>query len=113
MNVYILLDRSGSMDALWSEAVGSINDYVAKLDKKDLQYMRDLQINDLPSYKNDKLRKGVEDRNQQWRADSAKAYRAKQDDKLKKMAGGLDIDKEKIKNYMRALYTEAINIEVV
>lgn len=24
-----------------------------------------------------------------------------------------DLDKEKIKNYMRALYTEAVNIEVV
>lgn len=30
-NVYILLDRSGSMDTLWDEAVGSINGYVATL----------------------------------------------------------------------------------
>jgi uncharacterized protein with von Willebrand factor type A (vWA) domain len=31
MNVYILLDRSGSMQALWNEAIGSINAYVSKL----------------------------------------------------------------------------------
>ena len=35
MNVYILLDRSGSMAGLWDEALGSINAYVAKLKKKD------------------------------------------------------------------------------
>jgi hypothetical protein len=35
MNVYILLDRSGSMASLWDEALGSINAYVAKLKKKD------------------------------------------------------------------------------
>jgi uncharacterized protein with von Willebrand factor type A (vWA) domain len=31
MNVYILLDRSGSMSTLWDEAVGSINGYVKTL----------------------------------------------------------------------------------
>lgn len=31
MNVYILLDRSGSMQTLWTEAIGSINGYVSKL----------------------------------------------------------------------------------
>ena len=35
MNVYILLDRSGSMTSLWNEAVGSINAYVSKLKKRD------------------------------------------------------------------------------
>jgi uncharacterized protein with von Willebrand factor type A (vWA) domain len=35
MNVYILLDRSGSMATLWNEAIGSINGYVAKLKKTD------------------------------------------------------------------------------
>lgn len=35
MNVYILLDRSGSMATLWDEAIGSINGYVEKLAKKD------------------------------------------------------------------------------
>lgn len=34
MNVYILLDRSGSMSSLWEEAIGSINAYVNKLDNK-------------------------------------------------------------------------------
>jgi len=70
----------------------------SKLDNKDAQYMRDLQINDLPSYKNDKLRKGVEDKNQQWRSDSAAAYNAKKAEKLKKIAGGMDLDTTKIKN---------------
>lgn len=35
MNVYILLDRSGSMSYLWTEAIGSINSYVSKLDAED------------------------------------------------------------------------------
>ena len=35
MNVYILLDRSGSMSTLWNEAIGSINGYVANLKKTD------------------------------------------------------------------------------
>jgi uncharacterized protein with von Willebrand factor type A (vWA) domain len=35
MNVYILLDRSGSMATLWNEAIGSINGYIEKLKKTD------------------------------------------------------------------------------
>lgn len=35
MNVYLLLDASGSMMTLWNEAVNSINGYVKKLDKND------------------------------------------------------------------------------
>ena len=35
MNVYILLDRSGSMASLWNEAIGSINGYVDGLKKTD------------------------------------------------------------------------------
>ena len=31
MNVYILLDRSGSMSGMWEEALGSINGYVKAL----------------------------------------------------------------------------------
>lgn len=34
MNIYILLDRSGSMDSLWKEAIGSINSYVEALETK-------------------------------------------------------------------------------
>ena len=34
MNVYILLDRSGSMAEMWDEALGSINAYVKALDAK-------------------------------------------------------------------------------
>lgn len=33
-NVYILLDRSGSMESLWNEALGSINGYVEELPGK-------------------------------------------------------------------------------
>lgn len=33
MNVYILLDRSGSMEGQWVEALGSINGYAKKLPK--------------------------------------------------------------------------------
>lgn len=39
MNVYILLDRSGSMQSLWSEALSSINGYVKKLKDKDQIYL--------------------------------------------------------------------------
>ncbi len=35
MNVYILLDRSGSMATLWNEAIGSINGYVENLKMSD------------------------------------------------------------------------------
>lgn len=35
MNVYILLDRSGSMSGLWTEAINSINSYVEGLKKTD------------------------------------------------------------------------------
>ena len=35
MNVYILLDRSGSMASLWDEAIGSINGYVDELKNSD------------------------------------------------------------------------------
>jgi hypothetical protein len=35
MNVYILLDRSGSMASLWNEALGSINSYIEKLKVSD------------------------------------------------------------------------------
>lgn len=35
MNVYILLDRSGSMSNLWDEAIGSINGYVQTLKNSD------------------------------------------------------------------------------
>lgn len=35
MDVYILLDRSGSMQTLWNEAIGSVNGYVEKLDPED------------------------------------------------------------------------------
>lgn len=34
MNIYILLDRSGSMGSLWDEAINSINAYVANLGKR-------------------------------------------------------------------------------
>ena len=35
MNVYILLDRSGSMSSLWEEAIGSVNGYVSNLADPD------------------------------------------------------------------------------
>lgn len=37
MNVYILLDRSGSMTGLWDEAIGSVNGYVSNLEDPDTQ----------------------------------------------------------------------------
>lgn len=34
MNVYMLLDRSGSMESMWKEAINSINAYVSELPAK-------------------------------------------------------------------------------
>jgi hypothetical protein len=31
MNIYVLIDRSGSMASLWSEAIGSVNAYASKV----------------------------------------------------------------------------------
>jgi hypothetical protein len=39
MNVYILLDRSGSMEANWQEATAAIGAYVKKLDADDMIHM--------------------------------------------------------------------------
>jgi hypothetical protein len=39
MNAYILLDRSGSMESLWKEALGSINGYVKELPKEANVFM--------------------------------------------------------------------------
>lgn len=39
MNVYLLLDASGSMSNLWTEAINSINGYVAKLNKDDFVHV--------------------------------------------------------------------------
>jgi uncharacterized protein with von Willebrand factor type A (vWA) domain len=39
MNVYILLDRSGSMEATWKEAVKAIGSYVKKLDVDDMIHL--------------------------------------------------------------------------
>lgn len=39
MNVYILLDRSGSMESMWSEALSSINAYVKELTAETNVYM--------------------------------------------------------------------------
>ena len=35
MNAYILLDRTGSMGPIWTEALGSVNAYVAQLAKDE------------------------------------------------------------------------------
>lgn len=42
---FILLDRSGSMESLWVEALGSVNAYVTKLAEDKV----DTGVNHLPS----------------------------------------------------------------
>jgi uncharacterized protein YegL len=39
MNVYILLDRSGSMESMWKESIHSINAYVKELDPDTYVHM--------------------------------------------------------------------------
>jgi len=66
MNVYLLLDRSGSMSTLWGEAIGSINGYVAKLKKSDkvtvaafdsvsYDVVRDVKVKDWTDIKNNEV----------------------------------------------------------
>lgn len=66
MNVYILLDRSGSMSTLWDEALGSINAYVGKLKKSDKVHLaafdnvshdviRDMKSGDWKDVSNDEV----------------------------------------------------------
>lgn len=38
-SVYLLLDRSGSMESQWKEAIGSINGYIEKLPKETSVYI--------------------------------------------------------------------------
>jgi len=52
MNVYILLDRSGSMQSMWDEAIGSINAYVKKLSTKTK-----IQVDVFDSVSHDTVRK--------------------------------------------------------
>ncbi len=46
MDVYLLLDRTGSMGPIWAEAVASINAYVEELSKDDLEYRITLAVFD-------------------------------------------------------------------
>lgn len=66
MNTYILLDRSGSMQSLWEEAVGSINAYVNKLDSnfrvilavfddQDYQIVRDSKVSEWKIFEHTEL----------------------------------------------------------
>lgn len=65
MNVYILLDRSGSMATLWDEAIGSINAYVEKLKKTDKVHLavfdneynvlRDVKVKDWEDVTNEEV----------------------------------------------------------
>ena len=63
MNVYILLDRSGSMESLWGEALGSINGYVQGLPSEtnvflacfdyEYQVLRNNKVNEWKKVTND------------------------------------------------------------
>ena len=65
MNVYILLDRSGSMATLWNEALGSINGYIEKLKKTDkvhlavfdneYEVLRDVKVKDWEDVTNEEV----------------------------------------------------------
>lgn len=69
MNVYLLLDRSGSMSSLWSEAIGAINGYVNNLKKKDYVHLavfdstsydvvRDVKVEDWVDIDSDEIKPG-------------------------------------------------------
>jgi len=67
-----------------------------KLDKNDAQYISKIQGRDFPSVKNPETQSQMKSKHD---ADVVAAKKAKRDDtKIKKAFGDIDIDKEKIKN---------------
>jgi len=85
-------------DNIGGDHKGYQNLIKSKLSSEDQQYVKQLKFDDLPSVKNpEKSAQMKADRDVKLKQQS-QDYKAKQADKLKKIAGGMDLDTTKIKN---------------
>ena len=85
-------------DNIGGDHKGYQNLIKSKLSSEDQQYVKQLKFDDLPSVKDpDKSTLRKADRDVKAKQQS-QDYKAKQADKLKKIAGGMDLDTTKIKN---------------
>jgi hypothetical protein len=85
-------------DNIGGEHKGYQNLIKSKLSSEDQQYVKQLKFDDLPSVKDpEKSAQMKADRDVKLKQQS-QDYKAKQADKLKKIAGGMDLDTTKIKN---------------
>ena len=85
-------------DNIGGDHKGYQNLIKSKLSSEDQQYVKQLKFDDLPSVKDpEKSAQMKADRDVKAKQQS-QDYKAKQADKLKKIAGGMDLDTTKIKN---------------
>ena len=85
-------------DNIGGDHKGYQNLIKSKLSSEDQQYVKQLKFDDLPSVKDpEKSAQMKADRDVKLKQQS-QDYKAKQADKLKKIAGGMDLDTTKIKN---------------
>ena len=85
-------------DNIGSDHKGYQNLIKSKLSSEDQQYVKQLKFDDLPSVKDpEKSAQMKADRDVKLKQQS-QDYKAKKADKLKKIAGGMDLDTTKIKN---------------
>jgi hypothetical protein len=85
-------------DNIGGDHKGYQNLIKSKLSSEDQQYVKQLKFDDLPSVKDpEKSTQMKADRDVKLKQQS-QDYKAKQADKLKKIAGGMDLDTTKIKN---------------
>ena len=85
-------------DNIGGDHTGYQNLIKSKLSSEDQQYVKQLKFDDLPSVKDPeksaKMKADIDVKLKQQSQD----YKAKKADKLKKIAGGMDLDTTKIKN---------------
>jgi len=85
-------------DNIGGDHKGYQNLIKSKLSSEDQQYVKQLKFDDLPSVKDpEKSAQMKADRDVKLKQQS-QDYKAKKADKLKKIAGGMDLDTTKIKN---------------
>ena len=85
-------------DNIGGDHKGYQNLIKSKLSSEDQQYVKQLKFDDLPSVKDPEKSAQMKADRQVKLKQQSQDYKAKQADKLKKQAGGLDLDTTKVKN---------------
>jgi hypothetical protein len=85
-------------DNIGRDHTGYQNLIKSKLSSEDQQYVKQLKFNDLPSVKDPEMSAQMKADRDVKAKQQSQDYKAKQADKLKKIAGGLDLDTTKVKN---------------